>query len=46
MNIHQVVENGRYLENLLQEQAKKIEELERKLEGYIQSKSINYETSW
>jgi tetrahydromethanopterin S-methyltransferase subunit G len=32
MNIHQVVENGRYLENLLQEQGKKIEELERKLE--------------
>jgi hypothetical protein len=36
MNIHQVVENGRYLENLVQEQAKKIEELERKLE-YIQN---------
>lgn len=39
MNIHQVVENGRYLENLvqeqaklLQEQAKKIEELERKMD--------------
>ena len=26
MNIHQVVENGRHLENLIQEQAKKIEE--------------------
>ena len=41
MNIHQVVENGRHLEGLieaqakiLEEQAKKIEELERKLEVY------------
>jgi hypothetical protein len=33
MNIHQVVENGRHLENLVQEQAKKIEELEKKLSG-------------
>ena len=33
MNIHQVVENGRHLENMVQEQAKKIEELERKLNG-------------
>lgn len=32
MNIHQVVENCRYLENLLQLQGKKIELLERKLE--------------
>jgi len=39
MNIHQVVENGRYLENLvqeqaklIQEQAKRIEELERKID--------------
>lgn len=36
MNIHQVVENGRHLENLVQEQAKKIEDLERKLEGVHQ----------
>jgi hypothetical protein len=33
MNIHQVAENGRHLENLVQEQAKKIEELEKKLRG-------------
>ena len=33
MNIHQVVENGRHLEGLVEAQAKKIEELERKLEG-------------
>ena len=40
MNIHQVVENGRHLEGLLEiqaktieEQAKKIEDLERKVEG-------------
>jgi hypothetical protein len=32
MNIHQIVENCRYLENLLQLQGKKIEFLERKLE--------------
>ena len=37
MNIHQVVENGRYLENLVQEQAKKIEELERKLECILKT---------
>ena len=43
MNIHQVVENGRYLENLVQEQAKKIEELERKLE-YIQKAIVNKNT--
>ena len=36
MNIHQVVENGRHVENLVQEQAKKIEELERKLDGVHQ----------
>jgi hypothetical protein len=28
MNIHQVVENGRYLEKIIEDQAKKIEELE------------------
>ena len=40
MNIHQVVENGRHLEGLIEvqakkieEQAKKMEEMERKLEG-------------
>ena len=33
MNIHQVVENGRYLENLVQEQATKIEVLEKKLDN-------------
>jgi hypothetical protein len=44
MNIHQVVENGRYLENLVQEQAKKIEELERKIE-YIQKIIINGNTT-
>ena len=43
MNIHQVVENGRYLENLVQDQAKKIEELERKLE-YIQNAIVNQNT--
>ena len=32
MNIHQVVENGRYLEILIEDQNKKIEELEKKLE--------------
>jgi len=32
MNIHQVVENGRHLEELIEAQAMKIEELERKLE--------------
>jgi hypothetical protein len=37
MNIHQVVENGRYLENLVQEQAKKIEDLERKLECILKT---------
>ena len=26
MNVHQIVENGRYLENLLENQSKKIEE--------------------
>lgn len=36
MNIHQVVENGRYLENLVQEQAEKIHLLERKLDGVHQ----------
>jgi 23S rRNA A1618 N6-methylase RlmF len=43
MNIHQVVENGRYLEILVQEQSKKIEELERKLE-YIQKAIVNQNT--
>jgi hypothetical protein len=32
MNVHQIVENCRYLENLLELQGKKIELLERKLE--------------
>ena len=36
MNIHQVAENGRYLENLVQEQAEEIKILERKLEGLNQ----------
>jgi hypothetical protein len=43
MNIHQVVENGRYLENLVQEQAKKIEELERKME-FMQKIIVNRNT--
>jgi hypothetical protein len=43
MNIHQVVENGRYLENLVQEQAKKIEELERNLE-YIKNTIVKQNT--
>ena len=34
MNIHQVVENGRHLEKLIEEQAKKIEELEQKLKRF------------
>ena len=33
MNIHQVVENGRHLENIVREQDKKIRELEEKLEN-------------
>lgn len=44
MNIHQVVENSRYLENLIEKQAKKLEEqestikkLEAKLDGVHQS---------
>ena len=32
MNIHQVVDNGRYLEKLIEDQAKKIKDLEDKLE--------------
>jgi len=33
MNIHQVVENGRHLEKIIEEQSKKIEHLERKLDA-------------
>ena len=33
MNVHQIVENGRYLENLIQQQEKKIQELEKKLDS-------------
>ncbi len=39
MNIHQVVENGRHLENIIREQDKKIRELEEKL--MAQHESIN-----
>ena len=35
MNIHQVVENGRHLENLVKEQAKQIRNLEQKLNGVV-----------
>lgn len=49
MNIHQVVENCRYLENLIELQARKIEQLERKLEVIdmekndgIKFKTLNY----
>lgn len=37
MNIHQVVENGRHLENIIYEQNKKIRELEEKLRAQHQS---------
>jgi len=33
MNIHQVVENGRYLENLVEEQKNKIQKLEKKIDS-------------
>jgi hypothetical protein len=33
MNVHQIVENGRYLENLIQQQEQKIQELEKKLDS-------------
>lgn len=33
MNIHQIVENGRHLENLIEEQEDKIKQLERKING-------------
>jgi hypothetical protein len=33
MNVHQIVENGRYLENLIEEQSQTIKKLENKLEG-------------
>ena len=33
MNIHQVVENGRHLEKIVEDQSKKIEDLERKLDA-------------
>lgn len=36
MNIHQVVENGRYLEGLIEAQAKKIAELEDKLKTMLE----------
>lgn len=36
MNIHQVVENGRHLEGLVEEQTNKIEQLEIKLDGILQ----------
>jgi hypothetical protein len=36
MNIHQVVENGRHLEGLIEAQANKIEQLEIKLDGIVQ----------
>ena len=36
MNIHQVVENGRYLENLIEEQNNKIKELEKKIDNMNQ----------
>ena len=35
MNIHQVVENGRYLESLIHAQAKKIAELENKIKSML-----------
>lgn len=42
MNIHQVVENGRYLENLIQEQAKKIEEQAKKIEELERKMDVVY----
>jgi hypothetical protein len=33
MNVHQIVENGRYLENLIEEQSETIKKLENKLEN-------------
>ena len=33
MNVHQIVENGRYLEKLIEEQSQTIKKLENKLEG-------------
>jgi TolA-binding protein len=33
MNIHQVVENSRHLENLVEEQKNKIQELEKKMDN-------------
>ena len=33
MNVHQIVENGRHLEKIIDEQAEKIKKLENKLEG-------------
>ncbi len=33
MNVHQIVENGRHLENLIEEQSETIKKLENKLEG-------------
>jgi len=33
MNVHQIVENGRYLENLVEEQKNKIQELEEKIDN-------------
>jgi hypothetical protein len=37
MNIHQVVENSRYLENIIQDQSRTIEKLEQKLERVHES---------
>jgi hypothetical protein len=42
MNIHQVVENCRYLENIIEIQSKKIEQLEKKMEALQNQTSINF----
>jgi hypothetical protein len=39
MNIHQVVENGRHLENLIEDQAKKIEEQAKQIEQLMEALS-------
>jgi len=43
MNIHQVVENGRHLEKLIEDQAKKIKELDDKLE---RTNVVVYQLLW
>ena len=43
MNLHQVVESGRHLENLIEEQSKKLEEQSKKLEE--QSKKIEEQST-